>query len=248
MNKRIKKFSASSLKALGNYYVYALVDSRYNKIFYIGKGSGQRIFDHENEAHNTSNNSRKCRRIREIENEDHKIKKIIVAWDLTEEEAHKIESSLISLVEYENSKSLTNEQMGHRPQEIATVEEFEHVYGAKKISEKKLAEKVMIVKLNSSYKEGMSEDAIYAISHGNWVADIKKAQQADLVFGVYKTIVVGVYKPESWATCKGGSSNRRIYFNDPNYNSKTQYKKKYLGKSIADFKKIKSQNPVFYTY
>lgn len=43
-------FSEKSLKALGKCYVYGLIDPRTNKIFYIGKGSDNRVFDHEKEA------------------------------------------------------------------------------------------------------------------------------------------------------------------------------------------------------
>ena len=46
-----KSFTKNSLgEKSKKYYVYALVDSRNNKIFYIGKGTGDRVFNHVNEA------------------------------------------------------------------------------------------------------------------------------------------------------------------------------------------------------
>ena len=33
------KFSEKSLRSLGDYYVYALIDPRNKQIFYIGKGT-----------------------------------------------------------------------------------------------------------------------------------------------------------------------------------------------------------------
>ena len=44
------RFSEKSLLSLGDYYVYGLVDPRTSQFFYIGKGTGNRIFEHEMES------------------------------------------------------------------------------------------------------------------------------------------------------------------------------------------------------
>ena len=54
MVAKIKKFSDSTLSVLNNgerrFYVYCLTDLKKDKILYIGKGCGNRIFEHEQAA------------------------------------------------------------------------------------------------------------------------------------------------------------------------------------------------------
>jgi len=50
------------------FYVYLLIDPRNNKSFYVGKGCGNRIYDHVKEAQRSSKNSYKLNKIRKIMN------------------------------------------------------------------------------------------------------------------------------------------------------------------------------------
>lgn len=96
-------FSDKVKQKLG-YYVYALADPRDNKIFYIGKGINNRIFQHEEKL----DNSNKSNRIKEILSSGNKIKKLIISYGLSEKEAFVAESTLINIMNYIDSQSLTN--------------------------------------------------------------------------------------------------------------------------------------------
>ena len=88
-------FSDKVKQKLG-YYVYALADPRDNKIFYIGKGINNRIFQHEEKL----DNSNKSNRIKEILSSGNKIKKLIISYGLSEKEAFVAESALINIINY----------------------------------------------------------------------------------------------------------------------------------------------------
>ena len=49
------RFSEKSLLSLGDYYVYGLIDPRSKQIFYIGKGTKNRVFEHEKESQRKKN-------------------------------------------------------------------------------------------------------------------------------------------------------------------------------------------------
>ena len=101
------KFSHKVKEALG-YYVYALVDPRNSKIFYIGKGKENRVFQHAKsaledilkDALSENAPSLKLDTIRSIISEGKKVAYYIIRHNLEEEEAYLVESTLIDMLTY----------------------------------------------------------------------------------------------------------------------------------------------------
>lgn len=122
----MERFSEKSLLTLENYYVYGLVDPRTKKIFYIGKGTKNRVFEHERESQgNLDSEKLKLKTIAEIKSEGLEVEKVIIHFDLTEEEAFAAEAALINAFNYIGDVRLTNIVAGHHSTEALSVENFE---------------------------------------------------------------------------------------------------------------------------
>lgn len=70
---RMKEFKQSVIESLGH-YVYCLVDPRDNRIFYIGEGCGNSVFNHAYDALNDNLQSLKLDVIRDIISQDMEVK------------------------------------------------------------------------------------------------------------------------------------------------------------------------------
>lgn len=88
----------------GRFYVYELIDTRNKAVFYIGKGQGRRMYDHEREAARGVR-SRKCDRIREIAASGGEVGYRVAARFATEADAYEAERMAIERIGLDN---LTN--------------------------------------------------------------------------------------------------------------------------------------------
>lgn len=91
-----------------NYYVYQLIDPRNERPFYVGKGKGPRVREHEHEAR-TGGIGEKCDRIREIWAQGFEVKREIIAEFDSEERAFAREMQIIKRI---GLKNLTNKTRG----------------------------------------------------------------------------------------------------------------------------------------
>ncbi len=258
------KFSEKSLLSLGEYYVYGLIDPRSNKIFYIGKGARNRVFEHERESRDNPDSEKlKLKTIEDIKSAGLEVEKIIINSNLTEAEAFAAEAALINAFNYVENSRLTNIVAGHHSAEALSVEEYEKIYGADELREEDIKHRILVIKVNKLYQRGMNETTLYDTVRGVWRASIQKAKAVDYVFGVYNSLIVAVYKPTHWYVCKEAKdklpkhiitltekTENRIFFVDEGYERNepmNMAEKFYYGKSILNLKVNQSaQNPITY--
>lgn len=99
-----------------NFFVYCLIDSRNNQIFYIGKGKGKRPYKHITDYKNgIINNAFKHQRIHEILQSNHTIKVFYLDINLTEHESFQIESAFIKAI---GTQNLTNISGGFNKESV----------------------------------------------------------------------------------------------------------------------------------
>src|SRR5437879_2583806 len=105
----IVEFPTSVIERLG-FYVYTLTDPRTSKVFYVGKGTGNRLFAHVNEAIETPSQADKIGKIREIHARGQQIRYEIIRHGMAETEALEVEASLIDFI---GLADLSNRVAGH---------------------------------------------------------------------------------------------------------------------------------------
>ncbi len=149
------KFFKESVKEALKYYVYALVDPRDKRIFYVGKGTGDRVFQHAEDSLNENDESLKLSTIREIHKAEKEVEYYILRHNLSDKEAYLVESTLIDLLTYNafnRENLLTNVVKGYHQwnEGIKTEDEINLLYDCQKI-EPIPGDKLLLVSLNKSY-------------------------------------------------------------------------------------------------
>ena len=205
MEKSFNEAAIESLKC----YVYGLVDPRDKCIFYIGKGTGNRVYQHAEAAINEDSENLKLATIREIKDRGYEVEYYIIRHNLTDNEAYLVESTLIDLLTYDRfitKNILTNLVAGHHQWDegIKTDTEINTMYNCKKI-EPISGDRLLLVSLNRSYNQSKATGVYkrtsdYESARKYWAISARKADKVDYILGVYKGIVRIVIKVRNHST------------------------------------------------
>jgi hypothetical protein len=232
----IKEFSNAVCERIG-YYVYILKDPRNDTIFYVGKGKGNRLFQHVQCALENATDNDKYNLIREIHKDGKEVEHFILRHGLEEKLSLEIESTIIDLLGIEN---LTNSVKGHDTWErgLKTVDEVFQHYDAKAVT---FAEPCIIININRLYTRGISAQKLYDSTRASWIVGTKR-DRAKYAIASYRGLVREVYEIEKWQP-NGGDRWEFV-----GKVAEDKIRDKYLNQSLENYIKKGGQNPIRYTF
>lgn len=192
MREKKSMFSQSTIEQLG-FYVYLLRDPRDRKVFYVGKGKGNRVFAHAASDPSEPGESEKLARIRDIEASGAVTEHFVLRHGLTEESAFEVEAAVIDLVGMDN---LSNVQNGHYSTDygIMSPEEVEAMYSASPFA---TTEPVILININKLFNREMTTTELYEATRKAWVVGANR-DKAKYAIATYRGLTREVYKIEEW--------------------------------------------------
>lgn len=115
-----------------------------------------------------------------------------------------------------------------------------------------ITDDIIIIKLNKSYRSGMSSEELYDITRGCWKRRIESVERADFALAVYKGEVMEVYRISAWYSALEEIRDTvpfdpevergRIIFKGEVAEEKVR--EKYIGKNVSKLFKRGEASPV----
>jgi hypothetical protein len=234
-------------EALGH-YVYLYIDPRDEKVFYVGKGKGERCLDHlfEDDDHP------KVQRIRDIFAAGLEPRIEILAHGMkTDDEAYLVEAAAIDLI---GLRELTNKVLGHNSLLYGrkSLKELEVFYTSTKGD---ITHPVLLIRISELYRNKMAAQELYEVTRGVWKLDIERAQSVQCVFAIFEGIVKEVYLAEAWRPAQITGYETRAPLLPVDIEGRFEFvgklapddiRKRYIDKSVRDYIMQGSQNPCRY--
>lgn len=233
------------------FYVYIYIDPRNGEVFYVGKGRGNRAFEHLKDT----SERRKAIRIREILAYGKKPEIKILIHGLPDEEAAlKVEAAVIDLL---GTELLTNgvRGSGSRTYGIMTLDQVISKYDALPAE---ISDPVCIIRINQRFRYGMSDQELYDSTRGIWrIAPHRR--QPTFALAVYSGVVQEVYRIAQWfpagstfystrseeidGRSLGADSDRFEFVGSI---AESDVRKRYRFRKVTKYLSRNSQSPVLY--
>jgi len=239
-----------------NYYVYLLINPDTKTPFYVGKGEGNRVFDHLNDAKQGKKGTDKLDQIQAILKKNKTVDHVIVRHGLNEKTAYQIEASLIDTFRYIpsfNDFVSGNIQGGMNSIEngLMSSEEVKRKYNA--IPLNSIPADTIIININSSYKRASGKNKLYQATKERWRMDKTRLEGIKYVLSEFKGLIVEVFEVKKWYSIKrqynpGTKKAGKTYigYGFDGQVALNKVRNLYINKSVAHKKKKGASNPIIY--
>lgn len=191
---QIERFPTGVAERL-KWYVYRLIDPRNGETFYVGKGKGDRIFQHAKAALTGSKDedaaNLKFQRIKDIEAAGLEVAHVVHMHGIDNEKtALQIEAALIDAY-----PGLSNRVGGHKADYcgVRHVAEIIADYTAQPFQAQ---EPLLLISIAKSYEDETKD--VYAAVRGFWRIDPKRAKKVNLVLAHRRGLVLRAFRPDEW--------------------------------------------------
>jgi hypothetical protein len=240
MNKLFSKEVINKLK----YYVYTYSDPETEKIFYVGKGIGNRVFSHLTDSEETE----KCHLIKRILDRGQEPKIEILTHGLEDEHtALKVEAAIIDLI---GKEKLTNRVRGWQSGVFGRVEVNQLIshYEREQVN---IDEPAILIRLNRLFRYDMTDIELYDATRGVWRIG-EDREKVKYAFAVFDGIVHEVYKVIAWLQAgstfntRGSLDYERNRWEFVGQKAEETIRSKYIRKSVEHYLSRSAQNPIKY--
>ena len=231
------------------WYVYRLLDPRNGETFYVGKGQGNRIFNHVKGAIGSGSgevSDPKIARIKDIQAAGLEVSHVIHRHGLASSSvAEQVEAALIDAY-----PGLTNKQAGKGSRDYGC-RHAEEIIAEFEAEEFDVGEPLMVITINNQY---YNRDSVYDAVRCAWKVSFQQAQKHELVLASLRGLIVGAFRPDQpWLAATpanfpglvGSWDQGRWGFNGKD--AEEEVRNYYVGKRVPErYRKKGAQNPVKY--
>jgi hypothetical protein len=184
----MKKFP-SEVSAQLKSYVYLYSDPRDGKPFYLGKGIGNRVFNHLDDESDTQ----KVQKIKQIRDAGFEPRIEILRYGLSNDQASLLEAGVIDLL---GLADLTNAIRGQHASSFGRVR-VEDLLLKLTAKPAQITHRALLITINQLYRSDMNDLELLEATRGIWKLG-KHREKAEIAMAVYQGIVREIYRIKKW--------------------------------------------------